>query len=274
MLLQVGPNPSAQPVTAVPSELDEMRKRQRDQQQNDQAAILPRRGKLESCLSRAEIDSTAARIEADAWFESAVGITRPQALQCRGYAEANLGQWGDSAETFLAARNEDAASTDPKYRARLSAMAANALLTAGNMQRALEVLQIAQTDAANSGFTALAGEIHIDRARALVALGENAQAAEALSAARSALPYSARAWLLSATLARRLDDLATAQSFIETAGSLDPVNAEIGLEAGVIAVLTGQDEAARRSWQSVINLAPQSPQAQTAQTYLRQLDTQ
>ncbi|GAA4642472.1 hypothetical protein GCM10023115_05920 [Pontixanthobacter gangjinensis] len=274
VLLQVGPNPSAQPITAVPVELDEMRRRQRDQQQEGESVILPQSGKLDSCLERAEADTAAARIEAEAWLAGAVGITRSQALQCRGYAEANLGLWGDAAETFLTARGEDAAATDPKYRARLSAMAANALLTAGNTERALEVLDIAQADATNSGFTALMGEISIDRARALVALGENDQAAEALSAARSALPYSARAWLLSATLARRVGDLATAQSFIETASSLEQRSAEIGLEAGVIAVLSGQDEAARRSWQSVIDLAPQSAEAQTAGNYLRQLDNQ
>ncbi|MFZ1742594.1 MAG: hypothetical protein WAT93_07055 [Pontixanthobacter sp.] len=268
LLMQVGPNPGAMPITAVPPELDELRRRQR----SEQSDIPLQSGKLESCIARAERDSTAARTEAEAWLAGAVGITKSQALQCRGYAEANLYRWADAASSFLAARDEDASKSDPKYRARLSAMAANALISAGNMRRALELLDMADSDAQAAGFDALRGEIAIDRARVHVALGESEQADAALASARNVLPNSAQAWLLSATLARRMDDLPRAQSFIERASSLDLVNPEIGLEAGVIAVLAGKDDAARKSWQSIINLAPDSPQAQTAREYLRQLE--
>ena len=41
-------------------------------------------------------------------------------------------------------------------------------------------------------------------------------------------------------------------------------DAQIGLEAGVIAVLSGRDDAARRSWQSVLTAAPGSDAAKTA----------
>jgi TolA-binding protein len=59
--------------------------------------------------------------------------------------------------------------------------------------------------------------------------------------------------------------------YIERAAQLFPVDPEIGLEAGVIAVLSGRDEAARKSWLSVIKAAPNSPSAKTAQGYLDQL---
>ena len=50
-----------------------------------------------------------------------------------------------------------------------------------------------------------------------------------------------------------------------------PVDPEIGLEAGVIAILLGHEEAARKSWQSVISAAPGSGAAKTAQGYIDQL---
>ena len=58
---------------------------------------------------------------------------------------------------------------------------------------------------------------------------------------------------------------------IEQAATLAPTNPEIGLEAGVIAVLGGREDAARQSWQSVIDLQPESLAAQTATGYLAQL---
>ena len=84
-------------------------------------------------------------------------------------------------------------------------------------------------------------------------------------------PDSALAWLLSATLSRRSDDLVTAQQQIERAASLDPTDPAIGLEAGLIAALSGRDEAARASWRSVLELAPGTAAAQAAQSYLDQL---
>lgn len=267
LLLQVGPHPGVAPISAVPPELDELRRRQRAE--TTDLAPLPDR--LKSCLARAEQDSTAARVEADSWLDSAVGITRAQALQCRGYAEANLGQWAGAARSFLAAR-DDSDAVDARYRARLGAMAGNALLTAGNLDQALIVLGRAKTDAADADFGPLGAEIEIDRARAFVSQGNLDSATAALAAARALAPRSARAWLLSATLSRRGDDLAAAQTQIQQASRFDPTNPEIGLEAGVIAVLSGNDDAARRSWQSIIAIAPESPQASTAKTYLEQLD--
>ena len=76
---------------------------------------------------------------------------------------------------------------------------------------------------------------------------------------------------VSKTLLRRLGQLEPAQAAIETAARLAPTSPDIGLEAGVIAVLGGRDEAARQSWQSVIDLQPESLAAGTAKSYLEQL---
>ena len=62
-----------------------------------------------------------------------------------------------------------------------------------------------------------------------------------------------------------------AQAAIEKAVGINPVDIEVGLEAGVIAVLSGREEAARQSWQSVIDSQPDSLAAKTAREYLAQL---
>ncbi|MBS1239696.1 MAG: hypothetical protein H6R45_402, partial [Proteobacteria bacterium] len=105
------------------------------------------------------------------------------------------------------------------------------------------------------------------------ALGRTEEAEAALQKARSYAPQISDTWLLSATLSRRKGDLATARAQIFTAAKLDRANPAIGLEAGVIAALSGNDEAARKSWQSVLTIAPDAPEAETARTYLAQLDT-
>ena len=102
-------------------------------------------------------------------------------------------------------------------------------------------------------------------------MGRQEDAAEALSEAREADGDDAQAWLLSATLSRRLSRLGEAQQQIERAALLSPRNPQVGLEAGVIAALSGREEAARKSFQSVLDVAPDSPQADQAREYLAQI---
>ena len=127
---------------------------------------------------------------------------------------------------------------------------------------ALAALALAATDAAASGDAGLRAMVEIDRARALVDAGPRRRGRGARSPRRArSTPQSPLAWLLSATLARRLGKLDEAQGFIETAAALSPDYPEIGLEAGVIAMLQGREDAAEASWRSVIALAPGSAAA-------------
>ena len=107
---------------------------------------------------------------------------------------------------------------------------------------------------------------------ALVAAGRAPDAVAALAAARDADPSNAQAWLLSATLARRLERLGEAQRHIEYAATLAPRDPAIGLEAGVIAAMAGREDQARASFASVIEVAPDSVEAGRARTYLTRLD--
>ena len=211
-------------------------------------------------------DAEAAMEGAEAWLAKARGRERANAGECLGVALSRLESWEEAGEAFRAAR---AAADTPIWRARLGAMAGEASLNGGDAQAALDALDAAANDV--GGDTAMTGGIALYRARALVALKRDGEAEAPLAQARAALPEDATAWLLSATLSRRLDKLAEAQAQIERAAALRPIDPAIGLEAGVIAVLAGRDEAARKSWQSVLAAAPDSAEAATAKGYLAQL---
>lgn len=233
-----------------------------------QPVALPTR--LGECLTLARSDPAAALTSASAWRDGATGEARAEAGQCLGMAQVNAGDLDAAKASFLAART-DTPGTNLPGRARLGSMAANAVLADGDAQAALALLDTAHGDALGGGDHHLAAEIAIDRARALVLLKRDNDAAGALAEARAGAIENATAWLLSATLSRRQGKLGEAQSQIERAAALQPLDPEIGLEAGVIAVLGGRDGAARRSWQSVIEAAPGSEAAKTAQGYLDQL---
>lgn len=231
---------------------------------------VPVASRLETCMSAAASEPTTALELAELWLAESEPTGHGEAQLCLGSAEAALDRWDEAEAAFLAGRDA-APGTNLALRAKLGAMAGNAALARSAPDRALAALDSAHADALVAADTALAGDIAMDRARALVALKREAEAAAALTEARTSNPANPQAWLLSATLSRRLGKLAEAQSQIEQAGLLLPVDPEVGLEAGVIAVLAGHDEAARRSWQSVIAAAPGSEAGKTAKTYIEQL---
>jgi tetratricopeptide (TPR) repeat protein len=226
--------------------------------------------RLKACLDDAEASPTDAIDDAEQWLTTVKGTPQVEPNWCLGAAHSRRGEWGEAEAAYLAARDA-AAPSDFARRAQLGGMGGNAALAGKAWDRALAALDVAQADAAKTGDARLSGEIAIDRARALVALKRDAEAATALVEARTSEAKNPLAWLLSATLSRRQGKLAEAQAQIATAASLAPTDPEVGLEAGVIAVLAGHDEAARKSWQSVIAAAPTSEAATTARSYLAQL---
>jgi len=229
----------------------------------------PRSARAQDCLAAAEDDAENAVDLATAWLVTAKDADRVDAQTCLGLAHSRLEDWPEAETAFLAAR--DGAGADRLSRARLGEMAGNAALAADAPDRALAALDTARGDVKGLASPALEADIALDRARALVALKRDAEGEDALADARTAAPDNAEAWLLSATLSRRMGHLAEAQARIERAAALLPIDPAIGLEAGVIAMLAGHEEAARRSWQSVVAAAPDSAEAQTAKGYIAQL---
>jgi tetratricopeptide (TPR) repeat protein len=92
-----------------------------------------------------------------------------------------------------------------------------------------------------------------------------------LATARQLAPENGAAWLLSATLARRLNKLPDALVFIQTAAALLPIDPAVALEAGNIAIAAGDDNTARTQWEQAIKIAPNSRQAVTARAQLATL---
>lgn len=263
LLGQVGPAPALN----LPTGLE-------DRQRPASAAPAPQvpqsRTPLDECMSAVASDPPGALDMAQAWLEEAKGSTAAPAQFCLGSAHAARGDWSDAEAAFLAGRDA-AASSDFRLRAQLGAMAGTMALVQDEAERALVALDRAHADALAAPDAQLAGDIAVDRSRTLVALKREDEAAKALAEARAASPENPDAWLLSATLSRRQDKLAEAQEQIQAAAGLNPVDPAVGLEAGVIAVLSGRDEAARKSWESVIAAAPDSEEAKTAADYLAQL---
>ena len=226
--------------------------------------------RLTECLEQARTDPATAITTAGLWLVEAHDAGKALPQQCLGQAYVSLLRWDAAHDAFVAAR-EAAWTSDYAVRARLGAMAGNAALAGNDLPAALADLDKAIADAALAGDKPLAGSVAADKARALVAGGRNEEAAAALRQARADAPQDADVWLLSATLSRRTGDLKAAQGQIETAAGLAPTDPAIGLEAGVIAALAGNDEAARKSWNAVVALAPDGPEAKSARAYLGEI---
>ncbi|PNU03844.1 hypothetical protein [Novosphingobium guangzhouense] len=277
LMAQVGPAstlPSAASpyVSQLPLEIIEKKDKQdRDRRAREaQNVALPSARGSAGCMSAVEANPEKSAELARGALADAIGRERVRAGLCLGVALSDLDRWDEARTAFTNAR--DAADVaDHASRARLGAMAGNAALASGQAGQALSLLAPAATDAKIVGDAELTASIALDRARALVAVKQPDEAANALAEARAAQPDNAQAWLLSATLSRRQDKLAQAQVQIEKAASLAPQDPEIGLEAGVIAMLSHNEGAARRSWDSVVAASPSSDAAVTAKQYLSQL---
>lgn len=225
---------------------------------------------LAQCLDQLAEEPSRAHVQAQIRRDTTSGQDRVLANHCLGLASVELGRWEEARAAFTASRQETPAE-ETRLRARFGAMAGNAALVTGDLAGALDLLDTARADAIAASSGGMQGLIALDRARVLVGLDQLEQAEAALAEARNLQPEDPETWLLSATLLRRMGKLAEAQTQIEEAVRLDPTGPGIGLEAGVIAILDGREEAARSSWQSVITLSPDTEFAASAQAYLDQL---
>lgn len=262
-LLQVGPNPDpdsiANTIPRSPREEVEIQAKRPDPR------AVPAGCPLANGASAIEVFELAVR---QAGVTS--GDEQIAALQCAAMAQAELRQWNEAAASFLKAR--DLAQGKSDWQARIGTQRAHALVEAGRIIEARAAFRDAIDDAILAGDSVTAGQIAADQAIVEVAAGDQSAAAATLAAARERSPGEYRIWLLSATLARRNGQLDDAQSFIEQAASLDAIDPEVGLEAGVIAALSGRLAAARASFESVAAQPHAGARAHTARQYLAQLD--
>ncbi|TNE47181.1 MAG: tetratricopeptide repeat protein [Sphingomonadales bacterium] len=265
LLLQVGPDPNSGAIPDYSAEVQD-----RPPRETGAAEDFPSDSWLNDCFEQIDVDPARAHVQAQIRRDTTSGEARVLANHCLGLAATRLERWEEARAAFTAART-DTPAEQLRLSARFGAMAGNAALATGDIAGALDLLDTAKSEAIASSSGSLQALIALDRARALVAL-EQLDAAEAsLAEARNLGPDEPEAWLLSATLMRRTDRLDEAQQMIEEAARLAPFEPSIGLEAGVIAILSGREDAARSSWQSVIATAANSNEATAAQRYLDQL---
>jgi len=291
---QVGPNPSPQapsalpiprrkPVTEVPPPVPGAAQPATQSAVPVAAPARPAPTRYSLCLAVGEKDLAAGIASARAWLAesqpaSVPNVSRGAAAQCLGQLLLQRGDY-TGAEAAFAESATQVPATDIAAAAALQAMAGNAALAGGHAETALtwfdKALAAIPAKAPTAEDNAARGAVQADRSRALVALDRLPEASGALEEAHRLAPNDAEGWLLSATLARRGKDLERAQRDIEVAAGLaahgNLLGPQIGLEAGVIAVLGGRDDAARKSWESVLALAPESAEAKTARGYLDQL---
>lgn len=231
------------------------------------ATPSPPEARFKTCVALSESDPARAIEEASSWQIAGGGVL---ARQCAGLAFASQKRWLPAATAFEQAAREAELKEDGRA-ARLWVQAGNAALAGGVMAQARANFDTALASGNLNG--AEAGEAHLDRARALVALKQDAAARSDLDAAVKLVPADPLAWLLSATLARRAGDLARARTDIAEAARLAPDEASVALEAGNIAVLSGSEAAARTAWQAAVRTAPESAAGKSAAAALKQLGT-
>jgi len=232
------------------------------------AAVVPPAvaTRLAGCLAKANADPAEGLAEARAWRGENGGA---YAGQCEGYALGKAGRWPDAVSAF-----EAGAATpgiDAVTRARLWSQAGNAALLGGDTARALRAFDESLRQPLPA--TLETGEIHLDRARARVASGDQPGARGDLDQAIVMAQADPMAWLLSATLARRMNDLPLARAHIQEAARRAGNDAAVALEQGVIDALSGdRDDAARAAFSRAKELAaPGSDIATQADDYLAQL---
>lgn len=220
---------------------------------------------LEECADLARRDPSAALERARQW------ITRsdtPAARQCQGFAHAQGKDWASAAADFRAGAR--LAGGDGPTAARLWAQAGNASLAGGDVPAALSALDNALAGSAlPDGLER--GEAYLDRARARVATKDEAGARADLDTALRFASQDPLAWLLSATLARRMNDLPLAKAHIARAAILADDDASVAMEQGVIAALDHDDAAAIAAFRRVRTMATDDAMVATADRYLAQL---
>lgn len=220
----------------------------------------------QSCADQVKADPAKGIEVANGWAMAGGGAL---ARQCLGLAYVAQERYGAAAIAFETGALEAEKAGDTGATG-LWVQAANARLADGDAGHARSDIDAALSRGALDG--PAKGEAYLDRARASVALKDLKGARADLDQALKLVPQDPLAWLLSATLARRMDDLPRAEADIAQAAKLSPDDASVALEAGNIAMAAGSPDAAKVAWQGAIATQPNSEAARTARAALDALN--
>ncbi|TMJ11634.1 MAG: hypothetical protein E6G94_15515 [Alphaproteobacteria bacterium] len=187
------------------------------------------------CLADVRADAEKAVATANDWRMRGGGWL---ARQCLGLAYSSLGRWEPAATAFDQAAAEAEVKRDPHH--------ADLLVQGGKLR----------------------GEVLLDRARAGVMASDLPGARIDIDKALALVPADPFGWYLSAALARREGKLERAKTDIAKAVELGGDDAAVLLEAGNIAGVAGDVDAAKGLYARAIRAAPESEAAKSAQAAL------
>lgn len=223
--------------------------------------------RFNECVDLAIDDPASGIVEANKWRIEGGGFF---ARHCLGFAYAEQFNWAAATRSFAQAAQEAEVAKYPRV-ANFWAQAGNAALAGNEPQKALEYLNAALVQGSLLGLEK--GEVHLDRARAHVALNDYAAAKAEFVLVHKLAPQDPLGWLLSATLARRMNDLVLAKADITVAAKLAADDPAVALEAGNIAYAGGDVIQAKANWEKAVAMDAESRPAKAAQKYLAELVT-
>ena len=213
------------------------------------------------CLAMARQSPSDGWEEALAW--TSLGGGDP-ARHCSAIALIGLRQFDEAAKR-LEALAQSSRGAD-QLRAEMLGQAGQAWLLAKDHERAYA----AQTAALR--LDPDSADLLIDRSESLAAAKNYKEALADLDHALALAPNRADALTFRATAKRFLDDRLGAAEDIAKALSIDPKFADAWLEDGILQRLAGNGDAARRSWNKVLELAPETPSGEAARRNVELLD--
>jgi tetratricopeptide (TPR) repeat protein len=225
--------------------------------------------RFDNCVAITRQDPAKAIVEAEAWRNASGGIA---AKQCLGLAYVAAERWAPAAAAFEQAAKDAELQQDGRA-ANLWVQSGNASLAGDDPVKAKGAFDRALALPVLSD--ALRGEALMDRARAAVAANDPGSARVDLDSALKLVPGDPMGWLLSATLARRQQQLDRASIDMREALRLAPDASAVAYEQGNIAYDKGDRDLARGAWQRAIDLDKRGTEAgQAARMAIAKLETE
>jgi tetratricopeptide (TPR) repeat protein len=213
---------------------------------------------LKDCIAVVQQAPDRAVAAANDWLVKGGGLP---ARQCLGQAYAALARWAPAAAAFEEAAREAETIKDPA-RADFWVQAGNAWLAGSEPVKARQAFNAALATTLLA--PELRGEVHLDRARAHVAVGDLPSARADIDKGLELVPADPFGWYLSSALALKEENMPLARDHIARAMQLAPDDADVLLQAGTVAGLSGEVEAARLFYEKAAKRAPDSPAGKAA----------
>lgn len=218
--------------------------------------------RFQSCAALVKSQPENGVASANDWLLKGGGIL---AKQCLGLGYSAMERWAPAATAFEQAAREAETKQDPRV-ADYWVQSGNAWLAGGDGAKARAAFDAAL---ATSNLTPeLRGEVHLDRARAAVLLGDLKSARADIDQGLKLVPADPFASYLSSGLAMREGDLARAQRDSATALTLAPADPDVLLHAGNVAAAAGDPHKARELYARVVAAAPASAAGKAAEAAL------